>query len=302
MTRILKSLAWTVLSLVALGLGAQLVFSVNTALPPREPGTLRVASYNVHWIWMGGTEGSWTPSDWATRKLSLDGAVKALEADVIAFQEMESFARGAGRSQNLAKAYLLAENPDFAAAASGDPAVFPSTQPIFYRPDVLTLVDQGWFFFSDTPEEIYSRTFNGGWPAFASWAAFRAVDGGAVFRVVNVHTDFASFANRLGAAALVRDRVAPWIAEGIPVMVVGDLNAVRGTPTLRRIEAAGIRFLHQRGATFHADRGLHLFPAIDHIGVSRDLDVQGGPWVVQNKVKGRWPTDHHPVIADIALP
>ena len=205
----------------------------------------------------------------------------------MAFQEMESFRGGSDGGVNLARDFLLERNPGYAAAASGDWREFPSTQPIFYRTDRFRLVDQGWFFFSTTPDVIYSRTFNGSWPAFASWAEFAPPDGGPAFRVVNVHFEYRSASNRILSAELVRDRIAPVIAGGTPVFLVGDINARRRSPTAERIAEAGIVFAPVEGSTYHFDRGLNLFFAIDHIGATPDLTRVGGPVVLQGAVRGR---------------
>jgi endonuclease/exonuclease/phosphatase family metal-dependent hydrolase len=225
-----------------------------------------------------------------------------MEADIVAFQEMETFAGGSGSAQNLALDFLLERNPGFAVAASGDWREFPSTQPILYRTERLRLLDEGWFFFSDTPDVIYSRTFDGSWPAFAAWAEFQPRDGGAPFRVVNVHFEHRSASNRLLSAALVRDRIAPVIAGGRTVFVVGDLNARRTSPTAQRIAEAGIVFAPVDGATYHFDRGLNLFFAIDHLGATADVARAGEPFVLRHRFAGRWPSDHYPVVADYFLP
>ena len=54
-----------------------------------------------------------------------------MDADIIAFQEMESFGRGADKNINLVRDWLLSQNPDYAAGANGDASVLPITQPIF---------------------------------------------------------------------------------------------------------------------------------------------------------------------------
>jgi hypothetical protein len=164
--------------LVAL-IGCQTVrHSGNKPLVDQAAGTLRVATYNVHYIILGKDTGPWSLGDWERRKGPLALAFDAIDADVIGFQEMESFARSSEGQTNLKLDWLLLNNPDFAAAAVGNPNVFPSTQPILYQTARLALLDQGWFFFSDTPDVIYSSTFNGSYPAFTSWAAFRDLDTG----------------------------------------------------------------------------------------------------------------------------
>ena len=260
--------------------------------------SLRVATYNVHFIWLARENGDWSVGDWNRRKAPLQAAFRSLEADIVGFQEMESFARGRGR-QNLTLDYLQEQNPDYVAAAIGDPAEFPSSQPIFYRPDRVTLLDQGWFFFSDTPDVIYSRTFNGSWPAFASWAEFEDAEG-MIFRVYNIHTEYRSASNRQLTAALVAQRIEE-PASRMPVFVIGDFNAILGSTTLGIFEDAGVKIHAPWGSTFHLNRGLNLFPAIDHIGGTDRIESLGRPFAVRRKFDGEWPSDHYPVVGDFRL-
>jgi endonuclease/exonuclease/phosphatase family metal-dependent hydrolase len=290
------------LGLVVLLAALQIANSGSDPVPAKAAGALRIATHNVHYIDLRAPSGPWSRAGWERRAGALDAAFKAMDADIVAFQEMESFEGGNGSSVNLARDALLAANPGFAAAASGDWRVFPSTQPIFYRADRFRLVDQGWFFFSDTPDVIYSRTFTGSWPAFASWAEFAPRDGRPTFRVVNVHFEYRSAGNRTLSAALVRDRIAPVVAAGVPVLLAGDLNARHGSPTMRLLDEAGIVFAPVEGATYHANRGLNLLFAIDHIGATRDFRLTGGPVVLRRRFGGEWPSDHYPVFADYLPP
>ncbi len=274
--------------------------SGKAALPTAQPDTLRVATYNVHYIILRQQTGAWSVGDWDRRKGPLDLAFKAIDADVIGFQEMESFARG-DNSTNLTLDWLLANNPDYAAAATGDPDAFPSTQPILYRSDRLELLEQGWFFFSDTPDVIYSRTFNGSFPAFTSWAQFRDQTSGQTFRVANIHTDYASRSNRIKSVELVAERIKAWMDADETVFVIGDLNARRGDRVYDILAETGLDFAPVQGSTYHFNRGINLFGAIDHIGSSGGATRAGDPVVLREKFDGEWPTDHYPVIADYAL-
>ena len=301
--RILKGALGGFVAVALLLAALQVANSGGGALPARSEGAVRIATHNVRYIDLRPeAEGPWSAEGWERRKAALDGVFKMMDADIVAFQEMESFAGGSGSATNLARDFLLERNPGFAAAASGDWRVFPSTQPIFYRPDRFRLRDEGWFFFSDTPDVIYSRTFDGSWPAFASWAEFAPRGGGPAFRVVNVHFEYRSSSNRRLSAELVRDRIAPVIAAGTPVFVVGDLNARRASPTGRRIAEAGVVFAPVAGATYHFNRGLNLLFPIDHIGATPDLTPIGPPVVLRFRFGGVWPSDHYPVVADYALP
>lgn len=275
--------------------------SDSAALPPRPEGALRLATWNVHYILLIRPQGRWGLSGWEERKDPMDRTFRALDADIVAFQEMESFSRGSDGSVNLARDWLLGNNAGYAAAASGDWRSFPSTQPIFYRAARFDLLDQGWFFFSDTPDVIYSRTFDGGYPAFASWARFEDRGSGAVFRVINVHFDASSRENRQRSADLVAREVAPWIDAGEAVLLLGDLNALHGSRLHRTLEATGVRFPRVPGATYHLDRGLHLFGAIDHVGLSDGIEELGDPMVVRDRNGGVWASDHYPVVMDLGV-
>lgn len=268
--------------------------------PVQDPGTqsLRVATYNVHYIWLGRETGPWSVGDWERRKGPLQSAFRALNADVIGFQEMESFGRGLGPT-NLTLDWLVEQNPDYSAAAIGDPAEFPYTQPIFYRVDRLRLRDQGWFFFSETPDVIYARTFNGSWPAFASWAEFEDRDG-TIFRVYNIHTEYRSGSNRRLSSALIADRIAEPMTR-MPVFVIGDFNAISGSQTLAILEEAGVTFWPAQGSTYHFNRGLNLFPAIDHIGGTGGITPVGATFSIRGRFDGEWATDHYPVVGDFLI-
>lgn len=295
---------WLVALVLFIGLGSACQLWRNSGTDPLGPvpaGALRLAIHNVHYILLEKPSGAWSLGDWERRKGALDAAFKALDADVVAFQEMESFAGGDESGVNLALDWLLARNPGYAAAAVGDPAVFPSTQPILYRRSRLEVGEQGWFFFSDTPEVIYSRTFDGSYPAFASWARFRERDGAAAFRIVNVHTDFGSRGNRRRSIELVASRIAPLIRSGERVFVVGDLNARLGSSLVGTLEEAGLSFVPVSGSTYHFNRGINLFGAIDHLAYGPGVVPLGDPVVLRARFEGEWPSDHYPLAGDFRL-
>ncbi len=276
--------------------------SGNDPLPAVDESTLRVATYNVHYISVRRATGDWSLADWERRKEPLDQAFKFIAADLVAFQEMESHSGQEETQGNLTLDFLLENNPDYEAAASGDPVEFPNTQPILFRKDRLAMTEQGWFFFSDTPDVIYSRTFNGSYPAYATWASFTDLRTESTFRVVNLHTDFSSRSNRLQSVELVAARIKPWIEAGETILVMGDFNARLGERTLEIVENVGVTFAPVEGATYHFNRGLNLFGAIDHIGWAGDVSMASAPTVIRRRFSGEWPTDHYPYLIDLVLP
>ncbi len=299
--RTLKVLLIVLCGVLLVG-GCQVVRnSAGTGLQPAADNVLRIATYNVHYIVLSRQQGNWGTEHWQQRKAPLNRIFQSLEADIVAFQEMESFAGGNDGSINLVRDWLEENNPDYATAAVGDWRSFPSTQPILYRHAKYRLEDQGWFFFSETPDVIYSRTYNGSYPAFASWAQFIDRATGNRFRVVNIHTDYASRENRRRSIDLVAQRVQPWLSAGQAVLVTGDFNARLGSSLHRTLETAGLAFAPVKGSTYHFNRGLNLFGAIDHIAYSAELVLIGEPVVVREKSGDTWPTDHYPVVADFSF-
>ncbi|MBU2956809.1 hypothetical protein Q4511_14800 [Paracoccus sp. 1_MG-2023] len=132
---------------------------------PPDDG-IRIASLNTHYIMLDRQDGPWTVEGWDRRKGAMAEVLRNVDADILAFQEMESFRRGDG-STNLTYDFLRGQFPGYSAGATGDWQDFPTTQPVFFRSDRFEEVDQGWFFFSETPDTIYSCSFDGSFPAFA---------------------------------------------------------------------------------------------------------------------------------------
>lgn len=297
---IINAIVLVMLSAVLWACGQHVMNSGSGESVDQPDGSLRIGTYNVHYIWLGRKTGSWSVGDWDRRKAPLNAAFNAVDADVVGFQEMESFDFGSSGDTNLTLDYLLENNLDYAAAAVGDVEVFPSTQPILYRKEALTLLDQGWFFFSETPDVIYSRTFNGSFPAFASWAKFQRADG-TEFRVYNVHFEYKSVSNQTLSAELVKTRITPFIEAGETVFLIGDVNARLGSGVVGILEGAGLAFSPIEGSTYHFNRGVNLFGAIDHIAVTDGAELLGTPVVLRRKFMDEWPTDHYPVFADFEL-
>jgi endonuclease/exonuclease/phosphatase family metal-dependent hydrolase len=263
--------------------------------------TIRIGSWNVHYILVNKQRGRWGMEHWQRRREPMSRLFAALEADILAFQEMESFAGGNDDSLNLTRDWLVDHHPEYAVTAVGPWQTFPSTQPVFYRRDRFDVLEQGWFFFSETPDIIYSHTFNGSYPAFASWVQFREKRSGVALRLVNVHLDYASRNNRSRSVALTLDRIRPWLARGEHVVLAGDLNARFGSTLHRAIEATGLQFVPVQGATYHFGRGINLFGAIDHVAYSDGFQPVGDALVLRDKSGDYWASDHYPLVVDFRM-
>ncbi len=140
-----------------------------------------VASLNIHYTVVKKSVDDWTP-----RRKAVSKVIDQINADIFAFQEMETFAGGDYSEHNIQLDWILQNAAIYEAAAVGDPAIYPSTQPILYRADTFKPLQQGFFFFADTPDKIYSKQWNGGYPYFCSWVEFEDVSSKKRFYVFNL--------------------------------------------------------------------------------------------------------------------
>ena len=271
------------LALILSGWGAPRVLA-------SEP--FRAATFNIGYI----VDPSGLPK-WEARRDAVTHVMKAMDADIIGFQEMETFSGGKFNMINRQREWILQTVPGYKAAAVGDPKVFPSTQPIFYRPERFELVDQGWFYFSTTPDVIYSRSFDGGFDYYTSTARFREKASGKMLTVFNVHTDIRSGGNRRKATRMVAERAKRFIDAGERVIVLGDINALWFQRNATRIEDSGLTGTRLAGASFHFGTGLGLWPAIDHIFHGPGIERLGKAAIHRDKAGGALPSDHYPVSA-----
>lgn len=284
-----------------LTLGALLVLS-GCVVPARAPeesgtanraGTLRVATLNVHYISPRVAEMAWEP-----RRQAVIDVLRDADADIVAFQEMETFRGASFERQNIQRDDVAAAFPGHRFAAEGDPEIYPSTQPILYRADRLGVLEQGFFFFSPTPDVIYSRPWHKRFPAFASWVRFEIRGFAQTIVVVNVHFDASSLRNRLKSARLVAERIDRIVGPREAVIVAGDFNAAWFQRPVQIVARAGLTPAATKGPTYHFNRGIDVLPAIDHVLVSSPL-IPVRTRVDRRSIDGVWPSDHYPVVVDL---
>lgn len=248
-----------------------------------------LASFNVHYLAPGQDD-----LRWSDRREAVVRVIEEMDAEVLAFQEMETFAGGHYNTENRQLDWVRRHFPRYAVGAYGDAADFPITQPILFDRQRFELLDQGWFFYSDTPEQIYSRTFNGSYPAFTTWVLLREKSTGRRLRVVNNHLDYSSGHNRRRSAQLIVERLAQMTGDEA-VVLVGDFNVPAFWPPMGRFKAAGFELLEPDGATFHFNRGWSLVPAIDHILIGPGLIAEAPLQRFDRAYDGVYPSDHYPV-------
>ncbi|MEN6335657.1 MAG: endonuclease/exonuclease/phosphatase family protein [Phycisphaerales bacterium] len=193
---------------------------------------------------------------------------------------------------------------------------------ILYRADRLGLTDSGTFWLSDTPDVPGSITWGNACTRICTWGRFIRKDTGEAFYFFNTHLDHMSQYSRDRAAILlaqrIRDRVHP-----DPVLLTGDFNAGEDNSVVqyfkgqRELSVANnglsknpvvlvdtFRVLNpdaKEVGTFHGFKGGVSAAKIDYILAQPATKVLRTEILRDNK-DNRYPSDHFPVIAVVALP
>ncbi len=196
-----------------------------------------------------------------------------------------------------------------------------------YDADRFERVDGSTFWLSETPDEPGSVGWDAEFPRLVRWVRLRERTTGAELVHFNTHFDHKGETARVRSAELLRERVRRH-APGTPVVVTGDLNCLAGDAPYRHLvgtERAGEVDEADRGdeaATpslrdcHHAAETPHHGPLttrtefdalvpdrkIDHVLASPDVPVTSHAIAADTTADGRYPSDHLPIVADLAVP
>ncbi|MHC4209239.1 MAG: endonuclease/exonuclease/phosphatase family protein [Planctomycetota bacterium] len=174
---------------------------------------------------------------------------------------------------------------------------------ILYDGRRFEVVEQGTFWFSDTPQVPGSVSWGNRITRACTWARFRELKTRDSFYVFNVHWDHESQPSRVRSGALLRARIEARSHPDDPVIVTGDFNAGEANPAIRHLKEAGLvdtfRILHpdvEPVGTFHGFKGGRAGEKIDGVWVTPDWEIIQAA-IDRTENGGRYPSDHFPVMA-----
>lgn len=177
---------------------------------------------------------------------------------------------------------------------------------VFYRRDRLKLIEMGNFWLSETPGVPGSISWGESLPRMATWGLFETIPDGKRFWFINTH-----FAHRpedegarTNAAALIAARIAK-LPGDLPVVLTGDFNTVPDSGAYRALSAelsdawtaAAVRTGPE--GTFHGFTGKPE-RRIDWV-FARGPNAAKVETVTFGR-RGRYPSDHFPVVVDYRWP
>jgi endonuclease/exonuclease/phosphatase family metal-dependent hydrolase len=295
--------------LLLLSLGLVLPPSHGEVLPPGtvpdvKPGTLRVMSYNI--LNAGSPSARQT---WTTRGKRVAELIRLYDPDIFGVQEAYSWQIDD----------LLSSLPPYAVLGEGRRGLIQDEQcTIFYRRDRFQPLKCGTFWLSDTPEKAGSQSWGSSLPRITTWAVLFDKRSERAFLYCNTHFDHP------GSAQLVRFNSSvvtyKFITEDfpdLPVVLTGDLNCPPSERAMQfltgRLSAQEVRgdlvdtYSSLGGAEPSSTNGITTFHGFSATPPARRIDyvlVRGKiqplrAGILIKQVEGAFPSDHHPVWAEL---
>lgn len=256
-----------------------------------DPIPLRFATFNIRYP--AASDGQ---DLWDIRKDFVAQVIRAIDADVIGLQECY-------RAQAN---YLAGELPEYEHIGVGrdDGRDAGEMVPLFHKPGRVERLDACHFWLSETPDKPGSKSWDTAITRMCTWGRFKIAD--REFCVFNAHFDHRGEEARRQSALLLRSRVDEMAP--VPCVVLGDFNATPGSPPHKAL--VGEDGLLDTGTALDADPAtagtFHNFTG-NTDGGRIDWILLTNHWkLIESRIDhshrdNRYPSDHFPVIADVAM-
>jgi len=273
-----------------------LLAGFSAILSASASDSLKVMSFNLRYGAAKDVDNSWP-----NRKDLVLDTIRVSDPDLLGLQEVLGF-----------QADFLKKNlPGYAFHGVGreDGKEKGEYVPLMYKTSRFALERSGHFWFSETPDEAGSKSWDSSLPRMLSWVALRDLKTEKIFIFANAHFDHRGKVARLESAKLMRKR---WesIEGNIPLIITGDFNTtedgkpyealVRGSSENSAQLIDSYRVIHPARqpdeATFGGFRGIRNGSRIDWILHSEKFTTRNAS-INYTQDDGRFPSDHYPVEA-----
>ncbi len=173
---------------------------------------VKIMSYNIRLDVKSDGENRWD-----ARKYQVANLMSYHEADFMGLQEVQHH-----------QLQFLQENlPQYAYIGVGrdDGKEGGEYSCIFYDKEKFTVVEQGTFWLSPTPETP-SKGWDAAYPRVCTWGLFKMKKSKQMFYVVNTHLDHVGKLARKNSVNLIMERVAKINVKNTLVFFTGDFNSL----------------------------------------------------------------------------
>lgn len=181
--------------------------------------------------------------------------------------------------------------------------------PVFYRTSRFDLVATNTFWLSDTPYLPGSKSWDTAITRVVTWAIFTDLNTGQDFYFINTHFDHLGEKARVESAKMIVEFISE-IDRDFPVVFTGDLNVTESSEAYSVLQdTPGLhdaRYVSETGhegptATFNDWKELRPPESrIDYIFVRDGIRVLCHR-IADDRYKGRFPSDHLPVVSKLML-
>lgn len=261
--------------------------------------SLRMMTYNIRFD---------NPADgvhaWPNRKELVASVIRFHKADIIGVQEALEY-----QIQDLME---LLPGYDWVGVGRNEDGGGEFSA-ILYRSSVVAVKAAQTFWLSESPDEPGSKSWDSSLPRIATWAHFVTSSDGRELFVLNTHFDHRGEQARLESARLLKEQVSK-LANGLPVIVMGDLNATSEQPPLvllsdtplsdgRSLRDGFVHSIvphHGPASTWTGFTKIEADRRIDYIFASEDLPIHYHA-ILTDKLEDRYPSDHLPVLVEVEL-
>ena len=207
----------------------------------------------------------------------------------------------------------LVKNGGYEAVKGFSTGNYLAYNPIYYKKDKFELVSKGAKYLSDTPDKKNSKVDGSEYVRIATFAVLRDKETGIEFLVTCTHLDIAGYQVRTKQATILADLMGEYPL--LPVVVCGDFNTDPSTTpvtTFKKnanveygadIAEAELTELTKTVSTLNGE-GQYVElgnKVIDYIFVSKSKITVQKYEHLDNKIGGRYPSDHLPVLANITI-
>jgi endonuclease/exonuclease/phosphatase family metal-dependent hydrolase len=267
--------------------------------------SIRVMSFNIRYNNPADGENAWP-----NRKDMVASMIQFYETDLVGIQEALK-----EQMDDLAK---LLPNYEWLGVGRDDGKKAGEYSAILYRQDRLADLQHGTFWLAETPEIAGSMGWDAACVRIVTWAKFQDLKTGKAFYHFNTHFDHIGEKARHESAKLLLQKIGE-ITKGEPVIVTGDFNATENSLAYEMLTKGGIDdnpqslsrpLIDAKNVSTHAHHGpnwtFHGFetavdrPRIDYIFISKNVQVERHG-VLSDRWNGRYPSDHLPVLAELAF-
>ena len=265
------------------------------AFNARSQQEIKLMSYNIRLDVDSDGENRWD-----VRKEKVAGLINYYEPDFAGAQEV--------LHHQLQFLQANLNGYDYAGVARDDGATKGEYSCIFYKKDKYSVLEQGTFWLSPTPDSI-SKGWDAALNRVCTYMLVKDKKTKLSFWVFNTHFDHVGEQARLESAKLIVEKIDEYNTDNLPVFVMGDFNSSPGEPPAAFLNTAlkncrmVARTAYGPAETFNAFKFLQKPDrCIDYIFFTPDKRVAVSKFAtITDSYDLKYPSDHFPVMATVVI-